>query len=430
LFNYNGLPLAKPESISALLSARETSQIETVIIGGGYAGLAMSCCLKRRNIPHVVLERGRIAERWRSERWDSLRLLTPNYHTRMPDWRYRGDDPDGYMSVAEFISFLEDYAHSFNSPVLTGINVESVKRCANGFQLQTASKTWQAQTVVIATGHCDIPFVPPVASNLSPDIFQLVSSQYRNPEQLPSGGVLVVGAGASGAQIAEELVNAGRDVMISVSRHRRLPRRYRGRDILWWVDQMGIYREPADPHSERSFPAPQLVGSAEGRSLDLGILQARGVKLAGRVSCIDNHMVNFDSNLEQVVNQAEQEMLELLTRIDNYAMDNRLGGEAIIPSPIQLQPSPGRIDLQQEGIHNVLWATGYRRAYPWLHLDLLDEQGELRHKGGVTEEPGIYVIGLRRQRRNNSNFIDGVGDDALFLTDHLSNHLCRHSALS
>lgn len=399
------------------------ARIEAVIIGGGYAGLAMSRCLGRRGIPHVVLERGRLAERWRSERWDSLRLLTPNFLSRLPDWGYQGNDPDGYMAVAEFILFLEGYARSFDPPLHTGVNVESVERSRYGFQVRAGSQAWEARAVVIATGHCDVPFVPSVARNLNPDITQFVSSQYRNPDQLPPGGVLVAGAGASGVQIAEELIDAGRSVTLSVGRHRRLPRRYRDRDILWWIEHMGIYREPADPRSERGFPAPQLVGSAEGRSLDLGILQTRGVILAGKILTIDGYLVCFDSGLEQAVNQAEQEMRELLERIDRHAIAHGFGGSARVPEPICLQPPPARIDLLENEIRTVLWATGYRRAYPWLHLDLLDEQGELRHSGGVTEEPGMYVIGLRRQRRNNSNFIDGVGEDASFLSGHLGNFL-------
>ena len=383
----------------------------------------MSCCLGRRNIPHVVLERGRIAERWRSERWDSLRLLTPNWHTRLPDWGYRGEDPDGYMSVAAFVSFMEDYARSFDAPVCTGVYVESVTRNQDGFQVRAGSQTWQARAVVIATGHCDVPYVPEIARNLDSEVNQITSTQYRNPGLLPPGGVLVVGAGASGSQIAEELANAGRSVTLSVSRHRRLPRRYRDKDILWWVDRMGIFREPADPRMERGFPAPQLVGSDERRSLDLNTLQACGVKLAGRVTSIDGQLVGFGSNLEQTVSQSDEEMRAFLSRVDSYAEAHHLGGRATEPEPIRLSLPPTRIDLGKEGVRTVIWATGYRRAYPWLHLNLLDDRGELRHTGGVTEEPGVYVIGLRRQRRYHSNFIDGVGDDAAYLADHLSNHL-------
>lgn len=399
------------------------SRIEAIVIGGGHAGLAMSRCLDRCDISRIVLERGRIAERWRSERWDSLRLLTPNWHTRMPDWCYQGEDPNGYMSVPELISFLEDYAQSFNAPMHTGVAVESVKRNLDGFEVRSGSQVWQVRAVIIATGHCDVPFVPDVATNLSSNVTQLSSSQYRNPGQLPAGGVLVVGTGASGSQIAEELVDSGRSVMLSVGRHRRLPRCYRGRDILWWVDKMGIFCEPADPSTSRSFPTPQLVGSDEGRSLDLGILQTLGVKLVGRVTTIEGVRVRFDSNLEQTVQQAEEEMREFLTRIDSYAEIHNLGDNAELPEPVIPEPSPDKINLWKAGIRTLVWAVGYRRAYPWLQLDLLDSHGELRHRDGVTQEPGMYVIGLRRQRWNNSNFIDGVGDDALFLADHLTRHL-------
>jgi putative flavoprotein involved in K+ transport len=399
------------------------SRSNAVVIGAGHAGLAMSRCLSLRGISHVVLERGRIAERWRSERWDSLRLLTPNWHTRLPDWRYLGDDPDGYMTASEFVSFLEAYGKSFDAPVRTGVTVESVERDRDGFRVRTGSRSWNPRAVVIATGHCDVPFVPSFAENLNPEIVQLTSPQYRNPGLLPPGGVLVVGACASGVQIAEELVGAGRRVTLSVSRHRRAPRRYRGRDILWWVEHLGIYNEPADPRTERDFPAPQLVGSDDGHSLDLGVLQARGVRLAGRVAAVDDYRVRFASNLEQEVERAEQQMRELLARIDAYADARDLGGIPTVLEPVRPRPSPPEIDLRQEGVRTVVWATGYRRVYPWLRLNLLDERGEIRHRGGVTEEPGVYVIGLRRQRRNNSNFIDGVGDDAAVLADHLLGYL-------
>ncbi|NJM66096.1 MAG: NAD(P)-binding domain-containing protein [Acaryochloris sp. RU_4_1] len=397
--------------------------LESIIIGGGQAGLAMGRCLVEHQIHHVILERGRIAERWRSERWDSLRLLTPNFLSRLPHWRYEEDDPDGYMTVSEVIAYLDAYAQSFNAPILTGMTVKSLARSQTGFIVKTGSQDWQASTVVIATGHCDTPFVPEIATHLNSDILQLTSSQYRNPNQLTAGGVLVVGAGASGLQIAEELMRAGRSVTIAVGRHRRRPRQYRERDILWWVDKMGIFHQPADSHTERCFPAPQLVGSDEGRSLDLGILQSAGVKLVGRIAAIDNYRVSFESNLNQVITQAEQEMQQLLASIDHYAIAHNLKGTSTCPKTISPCPPPKDLNLQHHTIRTVIWATGYRRKYPWLELDLLDQQGEIRHIQGITEEPGLYVLGLRRQRHNSSNFIGGVGDDAMFLAEHLSHYL-------
>jgi putative flavoprotein involved in K+ transport len=236
---------------------------------------------------------------------------------------------------------------------------------------------------------------------------------------------LVVGACASGIQIADELSHAGRSVTLAVGRHRRRPRRYRGRDILWWGQTMGLFTAPGDPRTERDFPAPQLVGSDDGHSLDLGILQDRGVLLTSRVVATEGHRVSFGIDLEVEVARAEREMREHLAAIDAWADANSLGGTAVVPEPVRPQPAPHELDLRAEGIGTVVWATGYRRRYPWLRLDLLDERGELRHRDGVTEEPGIYVIGLRRQRQNNSNFIDGAGDDAAFLAEHVAGYLAR-----
>jgi putative flavoprotein involved in K+ transport len=255
-----------------------------------------------------------------------------------------------------------------------------------------------ARNVVIATGHCDVPWVPPIASGLADDLHQVVPSDYRNPGQLPTGNVLVVGASATGAQLAEELAAAGRQVTLAVGRHTRLPRTYRGRDILWWIDTMGGFMAPADPADEAKSPAPQLVGAPDNRSLDVQQLQRRGVRAA------------------------DKQMEITLAKIDEFAatmgLDDMTGTKEIIP-PTRLRDVPTEIDLEEEGITTVLWATGYRRSYPWLKVPVLDERGEILHRSGVTDEPGLYVLGLRFQRRKNSNFIDGVGNDAAELARHL-----------
>lgn len=396
---------------------------DTIIIGGGQAGLAMSRCLWERGVKHVVLERGRVGERWRSERWDSLRLLTPNWHSRLPHWHYRGDDPDAYMTTAEFVEHLERYARSFNAPVRSGTTVQTVEKLTGGsYRVTTDRGVWMARNVVIATGHCDVPWVPSIASGLADDVFQIVPSNYRNPGQLPAGNVLVVGASASGVQLAEELAIAGRKVTLAVGRHTRLPRTYRGRDILWWIDTMGGFMAPADPADEAKFPAPQLVGAPDSRSIDVGLLQDRGVRLAGKVTAAKGHRVRFDDNLAEVVRAADKQMEATLAMVDEFAttmgLDDKVGPKEVVP-PTRLRPEPQEIDLRAVGITTVLWATGYRRSYPWLKVPVLDERGEIRHKGGVTTEPGLYVLGLRFQRRKNSNFIDGVGNDAAELTRHL-----------
>jgi putative flavoprotein involved in K+ transport len=396
---------------------------DTVIIGGGQAGLAMSRCLWERGVKHVVLERGKIGERWRSERWDSLQLLTPNWQSRLPHWHYQGDDPDGYMTTPEFIEHLEDYARSFNAPVHDGTTVLAVETLTPGsYRVSTDRGVWTARNVVIATGHCDVPWVPPVASGLADDLFQIVPSDYRNPGQLPAGNVLVIGASATGVQLAEEIADAGRQVTLAVGRHSRLPRSYRGRDILWWIDTIGEFMAPADPADEASFPAPQLVGAPDNRSIDVALLQERGVRLTGKLIDAAGHQVRFDDGLAQTVRNADRQLMATLAKIDEFStvmgLDDKVGPKEVV-APTELRPTPTELDLRAEGISTVLWATGYRRSYPWLKVPVLDERGEIRHRGGVTEEPGLYVLGLRFQRRKNSNFIDGVGNDAAELTQHL-----------
>jgi putative flavoprotein involved in K+ transport len=404
---------------------------EAVVIGGGQAGLAMSRCLAGSGVDHVVLERGRVAERWRSERWDSLRLLTPNWQTRLPGFRYQGPAPDGYMRMGEVVEFLERYARSFAAPVEEGTTVLSVEPADGGYRVQTDRGAWETASVVIATGHCDTPLVPGFAGALSDDVVQLVPSRYRHPEQLPAGGVLVVGASASGVQLADEIHASGRPVTLAVGRHTRLPRVYRGRDILWWLDAMGVFDESIgdvyDPAVSRSQPSLQIVGRPDRATLDLPTLQARGVRLVGRASGVAGRRLLFADDLVAYTAAADARLARLIQRIDIFAARTGLDGEVGPPEPFRpfLWPDAGptQIDLRAEGIRSVVWATGYRRLYPWLKVPVLDARGEIRHEGGVTAFPGLYVIGLYFLRRRKSSFIDGVGRDAMELATHLAGHL-------
>ena len=403
---------------------------DTLIIGGGQAGLATSRCLSERGIDHVVLEKGQVGERWRSERWDSLKLLTPNWQSRLPGWRYRGDDPDGYMTMPQVIGYLEGYARSFGAPIQGGTTVSSVERDGERYRVTTDRGAWSASSVVIATGQCAAPRVPAMASRLADDLIQIVPSSYRNPERLPDGGVLVVGASATGIQLADEIVRSGREVSLAVGRHIRLPRDYRGRDILWWLDRMGVLSETADDvrdlHASRRQPSLQLVGGHDRRSIDLNLLRERGVRLTGRATDADGHTVRFADDLRESTAAAEDKLARLLDRIDRYVEDSGLAAEvgpAERPARVRVGPAPTALDLQASGIRTVLWATGYRRRYPWLKVPVLDARGEIRHRGGVTPSPGLYVIGLQFLRRRNSSFIDGVGKDAFELTEHLAGRL-------
>jgi putative flavoprotein involved in K+ transport len=406
---------------------------QAVIIGAGQAGLAISRCLQDRSIDHVVLERGRVAERWRSERWDSLRLLSPNWQTRLPGYRYGGHDPDGYMTMGQVVRYFEAYARSFDAPVEGETTVLRVEReDGGGYRVDTDRGAWRAPCVVIATGHCDVPSVPDFATRLWPGIQQVAPVRYRNPDQLPGGAVLVVGASASGVQLADELRAAGRKVLLSAGRHTRLPRRYRGRDILRWLDAMGILDETTDQvwdlEASRRAPSFQLVGRPDHSSLDLGILQARGVRLLGTTVDADGARLALCDDLEATIARSDAKLTRLLSRIETFVARAGLAGEVQDPEPIPLvqpEPAPTELDLRAEGVSTVIWATGFLRRYDWLRVPVLDARGELRHSGGVTDSPGLYAIGLRFLRRRNSNFIDGVGADAFELSAHIAGHLGR-----
>ncbi len=404
------------------------NRIDTLVIGGGQAGLAMSRCLSDQSVDHIVLERGRVAERWRTERWDSLRLLTPNWQTRLPGFRYHGPEPDGYMSMPELVDFFERYAVSFRAPIELETAVLAVDREATHFRVESSRGTWRAHHVVIATGYSDRPYVPPYAQRLSRRIVQIVPTQYRNPAQLPPGGVLVVGASATGVQLADEIHASGRPVTLAVGRHQRLPRTYRGRDILWWLDAMGVFdatsEEVFDVHTSRSQPSLQLVGRA-GPSLDVAILQQRGVKVLGRLVAAEHERVSFNDDLVATTAASDVKLAQILMRIDAFISSTPVGTiaprEPFEPTwPSTLGTTKTTIDLRATGIETVIWATGFARRYPWLRVPVFDEHGEIRHRGGITAMPGLFALGMHFQRSRKSAFIDGVGGDAAFLADRIA----------
>ncbi|HYU78607.1 MAG TPA: NAD(P)/FAD-dependent oxidoreductase, partial [Vicinamibacterales bacterium] len=403
------------------------SQVTAVIVGAGQAGLAMSYCLSELGVEHVVLERGRIAEGWRSHSWDSLRLLTPNWMTRLPGFGYDGDDPDGFMSVPELIECLERYAAASGAPVVTDTTVQRVERLNDRFQVTTNRGIWSASAVIAATGYCDLPAVPMTSGTLPPSIVQVIPVDYRNPAQLPSGDVLVVGASSTGIQLADEIHRSGRPVTLAVGRHTRLPRRYRGKDIFWWLDRLGLLdQDVSTVHAidiSREQPSLQLVGSPEHVSLDLAILHGRGVRLAGRVVNADNDAVYFAEDLVATTAAADVKLADLRRRIDSFIDERGLPAvepEPFVPTwPLAMHPPPIRRVGTQE-LKTVIWATGYRRAYPWLPESVLDERGEIKHERGVTVERGLYVLGLNFQQRRSSSFIHGVGADARWIAHHLA----------
>ena len=399
------------------------------MIGAGHAGLAVSHFLSQRSIDHVVIERGEVANTWRTERWDSLRLLTPNWQSRLPGLEYDGDDPDGYMTMTEVIEFIDTYAKTTTAPLRTHTTVTSLRPNSVGYEVVTDDGTWSAPTVVLATGGFNLANIPAIADDVPGSLETVTPIQYRAPEQLPDGGVLVVGASATGIQIAEEVHASGRQVTLSVGEHVRLPRVYRGKDIMWWLDRTGVLDERWDEVDDlvraRNIPSPQLVGTPERRTLDLNALTDQGVRLVGRVAGIVDGKAQLSGSLRNLCNLADLKMDRLLGSIDDWVTENGMEGEVDAPHrfiPTQVEESPPiSLDLADGAISTVIWATGFRPDYSWLHARVLDRKGRLRHDAGVvTGAPGLYRIGLTMLRRRKSSFIHGAEDDARDLTDHLA----------
>jgi putative flavoprotein involved in K+ transport len=404
-----------------------------VIIGAGQAGLAVSKQLTDAGVDHVVLERGRTAERWTSQRWDSLRLLTPNWMSRLPGWSYRGTDPSGFMPAVEVADYLTAYADSFGAPIIHGAEVRSVRRRGVGYQVVSDAGIWSTAAVVIATGYSDQPAIPELAGTLHPSVRQITPDLYRNPGDVPDGRVLVVGASATGAQLADELSTAGRDVVLAVGRHTRVPRRYRGMDIMWWLDSMGMLDRPLTTAqlARRPEPSLQIVGSTNGREIDLPSLAERGIRLAGRVTGAGGRELTFADDLATTAAAADSKLDRLLGRIDHFAATTGLENDIDPPDrPRQIAGGPdARQPLEKvDAIRAVIWATGYRRAYPWLRVPVLNAAGEIQQSAGRTPAPGLLVIGMRSQTRRSSTFLDGVRHDAALVVDHLINGALAGSA--
>jgi putative flavoprotein involved in K+ transport len=407
-----------------------THTIDTVVVGAGHAGLAVSRLLTLAGRDHVVLDRGRIGERWRSERWDSLHLLTPSWMTRLPGWYYTGPDPEGYLSARTFVRSLERYAESFDAPVLDETTVHCLRGGPGGsYDVHTDRGLFRALHVVVATGPHGTPVVP--AGLARADVEVVPSSRYRNPDQPAGGGVLVVGASSSGVQIADELNRAGRDVVLAVGRHTRMPRRYRGMDAFWWLEATGrlarTIDEVADPVAARREPSLQLVGRNEpgrrGKDLDLASLQARGVRLTGRLREVSGRRATFAGGLEETVAAANAQMHRFLDRVDRYVDEVGLGAEVLPadrPHAVDPAGSPAEIDLAREGISTVVTATGFRPDHRWIDLPIVGADGQVEQYRGVTAAPGVYVVGQRFQHRRDSGFIDGARHDARAVVAHLT----------
>ncbi len=385
--------------------------------------------LSERSIDHVVLERGDIANSWRHERWDSLHLLTPNWQCRLPGYRYEGVNPDGFLTMPEVVEFISRFAAAAAAPVRTQTAVTSVTAADDGYDVVTSSGHFRARTAILATGACNLPAVPALCDAVPHAIASFTAHDYRRPEQLPPGGVLVVGASATGVQLADEIAKSGRRVILSVGEHVRLPRTYRGRDVLWWMEASGIWNQRYDEIDDltraRRLPSPQLVGTPDRVTLDLNTLAARGVELVGRLAAIRDGRLLFSGSLRNQCALADLKMNRLLDAFDDWARTHDV--DATPPERFEPTRAPASprlsLDLGRGEIASIVWATGFHPDYRWLHVPVLDRKGHLLHDGGIVAAPGMYAIGLPVLRRRKSTFIHGAEDDARDLVAHLEGYL-------
>jgi putative flavoprotein involved in K+ transport len=398
-------------------------RVETLVIGGGQAGLTMSHHLKQRSLPHLVLERHRIAERWRSERWDGLRFQFPNWSVRLPDFAFPHDDPDGFATSVDILRFIEEYAAFVDPSIRCGVAVTRLHRDGNGFVAETAQGAIAADNVVVATGPYQRPLMPDLLSN-DTGVFQIHASGYANPEQLPEGAVLVVGAGASGAQIAEELSRAGRRVFLAIGQHTRMPRRYRGRDLTWWFEALRVFDMLPEQRSTRVNPS--ITGAHGGRTIDFRDFAQEGITLLGRVVAARDGVLDIAPGLAQSLAQGDAYYGFVLGMMDEYARQSGLdlpddpGARARRPDPPCVTEPIRSLDLRAENIGAVIWATGYGLDFGWIDIPVFDAAGEPSHRAGVSEIPGLYFLGLQWLSRMKSAFLSYVGDDAADLADHIA----------
>ena len=407
-----------------------------LIVGAGQCGLAMSRHLAARSIDHVVLERGGVANSWATERWASLRLLTPNWQSRLPGYAYSGADRDGYMTMPEVVRFLTGFAQLSAAPVITQTRVTRVTPRDDGYEVETTQGPWRCRKLVLASGACNVASIPPHGAAVPPDMTSLTPMQYERPELLADEGVLIVGASASGVQLAREIQMSGRRVVLAVGEHIRAPRMYRDRDIQWWMDAIGAMdvRHDAvdDLERARRVPSLQLIGTPERASVDLNSLRAIGVEIVGRLVGLRDGVAQFSGSLANHCTLADLKMNRLLASIDEWAHANLPTAHlpaADRPAPTQIDSTPRlSLNLKQAGIATVIWATGYRPDYSWLDVGVFDHKRRIRHDGGIVAAPGMYVLGLPFMRRRKSSFIDGAADDAADLVAHLSASLARAAA--
>ena len=398
--------------------------IETVIVGAGQAGLAMSYHLSRCGREHIVLDRARVAERWRTQRWDSLMFQFPNWSIELPGRSYSGTDPDGFSHKSEVLAFIEGYAAWIRPPLRTGVEVLSLRPASrpDGYLVTTNAGAFETRNVVIATGPYQRPRVPSLSAELPPDLMQMHAAEYRSPRELPPGAVLVVGSGASGCQIAEELLVTGRHVFFAIGRHRRVPRRYRGHDVFWWRRTLGYLDQKAeDTPSEMRLPPPLVTGVGGGHDVDIRSYASDGMTLLGHVREIRDGRITVADDLEENLAAGDRTLDKFFSAVHDYLRSRDIDA-ADIGTPISprgVLKSTDRIDLRASDIRSVIWATGYQLDFRWVELPILDERGEPIQRRGVTSAPGIYFLGLAWMHKVKSSFLYGVGEDAEYLAGRI-----------
>jgi putative flavoprotein involved in K+ transport len=396
--------------------------IDTLVIGGGQAGLVMSYRLKQRGIAHLVLERARIAERWRSERWDGLKFQFPNWSVRLPDFPFPYTEPDAFATSGEIVNFIDAFAEFVAPPIRCGVEVTRLSRGDSTFIAETADGSIEARNVVVATGPYQRALMPDLLRDHP--VFQIHASRYQNPDQLPSGAVLVAGAGASGAQIADELNRAGRRVYLAVGEHTRMPRRYRGQDLTWWFGALGLF--DMTPEQRTARVNPSITGAYGGYTIDFRRFAADGITLLGRVAAAHDGVLDIAADLAENLANGDTSYATFLdmmdTRVERHGLNlpDDPAARATLADPLCVTAPVRRLDLGEAGIGAVIWATGYGVDFGWIDIPVLDAHGEPRHRNGITNTPGLYFLGLPFLSKLSSAFLSGVGDDAAVLADHIA----------